>query len=302
MLWDEGVTVHRFVKDHGPHMAGDFWVPEAPENMVQHIAQMTGVPFHAMNVDAGDEFAPEATRMRVGMYQPYGGNMDEGWTRLLLEQYSFPYTTLDADAVADGDLDDAYDVIILAEQSLNSMKGGGGGFGPPQEIPPGFRSGFGDEGVDALEAFVEGGGRLVTFGGAGELPIEEFELPVRDITDGVSTTDFWAHGSTLKAAVNTDHPLAWGMPEDALLLYFGNNQVYEVGGYGGETISRVASYIDHDILQSGQLDGEELIANRAAMLSVEHGEGEVVLIGFRTQHRAQTDGTYKFLFNSLVGR
>ena len=29
------------------------------------------------------------------MYQRYyGGNMDEGWTRLMLEQFGFPYTSL----------------------------------------------------------------------------------------------------------------------------------------------------------------------------------------------------------------
>lgn len=304
MLWDEGVTVHRFVKDHGPHDAGDFWVPEAPEALVNRIARETGVPFNAINVDAGDDFAPQAQRLRVGMYQPYGGNMDEGWTRLLLEQFDFPYTTLDADAIADGDLTGDFDVIILPETGLARMKGEGGGFRGPPVIPPGYRNGFGDEGVDALEAFVESGGTLVTFGGAGELPIEAFDdFPVRNIVDGVPNTEFWAHGSTLKAKVNTDHPLAWGMPEDALLLFFGSSQVYEAGGSrgGGEAVTRVASYIDHDILQSGQLDGEELIANRAAMLAVDHGEGRVVLIGFRPQHRAQTHGTYKFLFNALVG-
>jgi hypothetical protein len=298
LLWDEGVTVHRFVRDHGPHGAGDFWIPDAPDALVEHVSQETGVPFHAMEVDAGDEFAPEAQRLRIGMYQAYGGNMDEGWTRLLLEQFDFPYTTLDADAIAGGGLGDAYDVIILPMDGLDDMKGDG----EDDDVPPGFRNGFGDEGVAALEAFVQGGGTLVTFGDAGELPMEGFDLPVRDITDGVSTSEFWAYGSTLKVKVNTDHPLAWGMPEDALVVYFGGQQVFAVGGMEGEAARRVASYVDHDILQSGQLDGEELIANKAAMLTVDHGEGQVVLIGFRTQHRAQTHGTYKFLFNALVGR
>jgi glutamine amidotransferase-like uncharacterized protein len=60
------------------------------------------------------------------------------------------------------------------------------------------------------------------------------------------------------------------------------------------------SYQDRDILQSGWLVGEGNITGKAAMISAEMGKGKVVLIGFRTQHRAQTYGTFKLLFNSLL--
>ena len=301
MLWDRGVTVHRFVRNHGPHKAGDFWVPDAPDDVVAEVASETGVPFGAMNVDAGAEFAPEATRLRVGMYQRYyGGNSDEGWTRLLLEQFDFQYTTIMDAEVLGGDLSDDFDVIILPSDNMEAMLGRSEE--DASDTPPDYRSGFGDDGAAALEAFVEAGGTLVTFAGAGDLAIEKFGLDVRNIVAGVPNTEFWAHGSTLRVDVNTDHPLAWGMPEKGLVVFFGASQVYEVTrSSDGEGSHRVASYIDRDILQSGQLDGEDLIANRAAMLSVDHGEGQVVLIGFRTQHRAQTHGTYKFLFNALVG-
>jgi hypothetical protein len=301
LLWDRGVTVHRFVRDHGPHRAGDFWVPAAPADVVSEIAAETGVPFMAMNVDAGDDFAPESQRLRVGMYQRYyGGNMDEGWTRLLLEQFDFKYTTImDADVLG-GDLSDDFDVIILPSDDISAMMGRSEE--DAADTPPEYRSGMGEEGAAALEAFVETGGTLVTFASAGDLPIQEFGLDVRNVVADVPNTEFWAQGSTLKVDIDTDHPLAWGMPEDGLVVFFGANQVYEVQpSRDGEGATRVASYIDRDILQSGQLDGEDLIAERAAMLSVEHGEGQVVLIGFRTQHRAQTHGTYKFLFNALVG-
>ena len=39
--------------------------------------------------------AHDMKRQRVAMYQRYGGgNIDEGWTRLVLEQFSFPYTSI----------------------------------------------------------------------------------------------------------------------------------------------------------------------------------------------------------------
>lgn len=302
MLWDEGVTVHRFVSDHGPHAAGDFWVPDVSDAVASRIATETGVDFLAMNVDAGDEFAPEATRLRVGMFQRYwGGNMDEGWTRLMIENFGFPYDTImDADVLS-GQLADQIDVLIVPDDDLETLMGSD----DEEEMtsmPPEYRSGFGEAGVEALEAFVRGGGRLVTFAQAGNLVLDGFDVPVRNIVADVPNSEFWAYGSTLRVDVDTDHPMAWGMPDDAWVVFFGNNQVYEVErSSDGERVQRVASYWTDDVLQSGQLDGEDLIAGRAAMLHVDHGEGDILMIGFRTQHRAQTHGTFKFLFNALVG-
>mgnify|MGYP000915249444 CR=1 FL=1 len=69
----------------------------------------------------------------------------------------------------------------------------------------------------------------------------------------------------------------------------------------GLTIAEVvARYADRDILQSGWLLGEQTIAKKAAMVAAQLGQGRVILIGFRVQHRAQTYGAFKLLFNALV--
>ena len=178
-----------------------------------------------------------------------------------------------------------------------------GGRGPdPAGTPPDYRSGFGDAGAAALEAFVENGGTLVTFAQAGDLVLDEFDVPVRNAVAGMWGSDFWAPGSTLKVKVDTSSPFAYGMPGDALAAYLAGGQVYEtVPGARSSDVRRIVTYIDRDILQSGWLLGEEAIANKAAMVSVQHGEGTIVMIGFRAQHRAQTHGTFKLLFNALVG-
>ena len=117
----------------------------------------------------------------------------------------------------------------------------------------------------------------------------------------MSSSDFWAPGSTLKVEVDDTHPFAYGMPEDALATYLAGGQVYEtIAGARSSDVERIATYIDRDILQSGWLLGEETIANKAAIVAIEKGEGSILMLGFRAQHRAQTYGTFKLLFNALV--
>jgi hypothetical protein len=61
----------------------------------------------------------------------------------------------------------------------------------------------------------------------------------------------------------------------------------------------VARYVDGNPLRSGWLLGPNYIAGHSALVDVSLGKGHVVLFGFRTQHRAQTWGTFRFLFNAI---
>jgi hypothetical protein len=214
---------------------------------------------------------------------------------------------MDAEVTA-GDLADDYDVIILPADGVEAMTGerrGDAEGGPyatgPESYPPRYRSGFGQVGVDALKEFVEHGGTLLTFAEAGALPIEKFGLPLRDAVANRPSKEFWCPGSTLRMIFDNSNPLAFGMPDEGLGTFLARSQVYEIEPTAhNDRIKIIATIPKQDILRSGWLIGEHLIAEKASMVSVEYGEGRVVLIGFRAQHRAQTHGTFKLVFNALV--
>ena len=306
-LFAEGASVRRVAHAGDGLNAGDFIVEAGVSAaVVADIAAETGVDFMPLDGEIPAASYP-ITQQRIGMYQRYnGGNMDEGWTRLLLENFEFEYTSL-----FDADLPGwAPPRAVRRHHSASGFEGrmtgirgggGGGGYGGGGGTPPEYRSGFGQAGIDALRAFVENGGTLVTFAQAGDLPIDEFGLPVRNAVAGMWGNEFWSPGSTLKVEVDSSNPYAFGMPDDALALFLASGQVYEtVSGPASVGVNRLVTYKDRDILQSGWLLGEEAIANKAAVVSVEHGEGTVVLIGFRAQHRTQTHGTFKLVFNALM--
>jgi hypothetical protein len=310
LLLEKGVPVRRVARADG-FTPGDFIVSGGSNQVLGDIARQTGVDFTtASGVPQG---AYEIRKPRVAMYQRYGGgNMDEGWTRLMFEQFHVPFKSiLDAEVKAGG-LEGKYDVIVLPADSMQGMTGerptaaaapgGGGGFTPPPDNTPAeYRSGLGAEGVKALQAFVQKGGTLVTFGEAGDLPIQRFGLPLRNIVAGLPSKAFWSPGSTLRVRFDITNPIAFGMPAEGVVMFMTGGQVYEVTSTtNSQDVEIFSTYVDRDILQSGWLLGEQVIAKKAAAVTVKHGAGKVVLFGFRPQHRDQTHGTFKLVFNALL--
>jgi len=313
LLLDKNVAVRRVDQATPTARQGDFVVDgAAPDALVATTARATGVDFASLATDlAGVSHAVK--RQRIAMYERYGGgNSDQGWTQFTLEQFGFPYHDIKDAELKAGNLNANFDVIILPNDNVGTLTGAGGGRGGRggggggragggggPATPPEYRSGFGDEGVNALKAFVQAGGTLLTFGEAGTLPIERFGLPLKDVVAGKNSKEFWSPGSTFKVKVDKGNPLAYGMPEDALATWLAGSQAYDITDSTAK-VETILSYIDKDILQSGWLNGEALIARKAAMVSVPMGTGRVVLIGFRPQHRSQTHGTFKLVFNALL--
>jgi hypothetical protein len=304
LLLGRGANVHRVARSAAGAAAGDFIVTGATQPVLAEVAKQTGVDFATASGVPQDAY--QIRKPRIALFQRYnGGNMDEGWTRLMFEQFDVSYTTIrDAD-LKGGNLESKFDVIVLPNDSLQAMTGerpaNAQGTPPANMTPPEYRSGFGAEGVKALDGFVQKGGTLVTFGQAGDLPIERFGLPLRNVVANLPAKEFWSPGSTLRVRYDTNNPIAFGMPTDGLALFMAGSQVYEITSMDrGQDVDVIATYYDRDILQSGWLLGEEVIAKKAAAVTVRHGDGTVVLIGFRPQHRDQTHGTFKLVFNALL--
>ncbi len=308
-LFDQGIRVMRVdqaitVGDrHFP--PGAFWVSADSKGALEGFAQDSGVTFYATEQELEAE-THETKRLRVGMYQRYrGGNMDEGWTRLVLEQFGFPYQTVKDDAINAGNLNQSLDVMILPSDSTATIVGDEKEEEEKEEskefdVPLEYRSGIGKAGVKGFKQFVENGGTLVALNHACEFAIEKLDLRVKNVLKGKSSKEFFCPGSTLKAHIDTNHPLAYGMPEQALVLFWDSPTFEVLPSRFNERYEMIIQYPERDLLQSGWLVGEAQIALKSAMVLAQYGAGRVILFGCRPQHRAQTHGTFKLLFNALI--
>ncbi|HYG09066.1 MAG TPA: M14 family metallopeptidase [Pyrinomonadaceae bacterium] len=240
---------------------------------------------------------PLAQNVRLALYRSWTNSMDEGWTRYVFDTFNVPFQTLRDSDVRAGNLRARHDVIVLPSMRLRDIVEGR----DEETAPPEFTGGITEAGVDNLRRFVEDGGTLVCFDAASELAVKRFKLPLRNVLEGVRTSEFYGPGSILRLEVDTAHPLARGFERD-VDAYFINSSAYELTEGAGERVRVVARYAPRDTLRSGWLLGEKLIAGKVALAEVKLGRGRVVLFAFRPQHRAQTWGTFPFIWNAIAHR
>jgi len=246
---------------------------------------------------------------RVALYRSWNANMDEGWTRWVLEQLRVPYTTVTDSAVRAGHLDQRFDVVILPSEGDSAIA-----YGRRRgTVPDAYSGGLGTAGIVALRDFLAAGGTVIALDLACRFAIERLGAPARVIrTSGgggegdeqpsertgnaANLLEFSAPGSIFEAVVDQRHPVASGMGPSAA-VYFISSVILEAG----PSARVVLSYpVDHAPLLSGYVEGADVLRGRAALVDAPVGAGRVLLFGFRPQHRGQSHGTFRLLTNAIL--
>ena len=270
-------------------------IPGSDSAELRHLAESLGIEIFALNQRLVDVEA-ELRQPRLGLYKPWVANMDEGWTRWVLEEHEFPYRNLTDAEIRAGNLAEWYDAIILPDMKASTMIEGHA----EGSIPPEYVGGIGLEGVANLRTFVEQGGTLICLNWATELPTEYFGLEITNVLESDQSgpqnstgTEFFCPGSLLRVFVETTHPIGYGL-EREMAVFFKSGPAFEARGG-----KRVAAYPNFNPLMSGWIEGEKRIREKGALWDVKLGKGHVILFGFKPQHRAQSHGTFKLLFNAI---
>lgn len=245
----------------------------------------------------------ELKKVRVGLYQSFSASMDEGWTRLLLENYQFDFKTMVNKDFKNKKIKDQFDVIIIPDMSGEIIKtgkpsGDNARFYRPK--PAEFEGGIEKEGLENLKSFVEkDGGYVITLGQACNFAVEDLGLKVTNVLKTVKPEEFYCPGSLVKMNVNNSHPIGYGFDPE-VIGYLSNNIAFSTSvPYGEFDRSVVSRYPTSNLLKSGFLLGEDYLFRRASIVDVKQKKGHVILFGFKVQNRHQTFGTFKFLFNAI---
>jgi hypothetical protein len=251
--------------------------------------------------------APTIARApRVAVYKSWNGNLDEGWTRWVLERLAIPYTTVTDSVVRAGELGARFDVVLVPSEPAAAIRNGrAAGSAPPE-----FTGGLGDAGAASLRAFLDSGGTVLALGEAAGYAIADLRVPGTVVTGGrprrgevggrstqpSDLSRFSAPGSIFEIELAREHPIASGM-DSATAVYFIDTPILDAGP--GSRI--VAAYPkDRNPLLSGWVEGVERLEGHPALLETPVGRGRAILFAFRPQHRGQTNATYKLLTNAIL--
>ena len=231
---------------------------------------------------------------KVAIYQSYSPSMPEGWFRWVLDEHKIPYDILHYDDINDARLTN-YSILFLPPGGGSPKMMVEGQTNVENSTPPAYADGIGEEGVDALDKFVQGGGTLYTWSGAWRFLQQYMNVDVKAVNGGLDRTEFNIPGSLLRVNVDTSHPLGFGLTDETA-IFFRRDSAWPAN-MGDANV--IASYPADDLLLSGWIQGEDVLVNQAAMVEIPRGKGRMVMTGFYPEYRGQAHQTYKMMFNAI---
>ena len=287
--------------------AGTIYIPAktTTQARLEKIAAELGINFEATTRKPAGE-ALQLKAPRVGLWDRYGGSMDAGWARWILEQFEFPFERVFAPTLDAGELNRKYDVLIFVDGALPGASGRRGGEETEiANVPAEYQGQQGRVTVEKtmpnIKRFLEQGGTVIAIGGSASNLATYLRLPVQNhlAENGapLPRTKFYSPGSLHAAQVDTTHPVAQGLKAESI-VFFDNSPVFKLGA-DAATINVFARFASKTPLRSGWAWGQELLEGGVVALEAKVGQGKVLLFGPEILKRAQPHGTFKFLFNGI---
>jgi len=271
-------------------------VSSVKRNLVEDMAKELSLNIETTKEKVNGNSTIKIKKARIGIYQSWMANIDEGWTRWVLEQFEFPYESIHDSDIRAGSLNDRFDIIIIPSQEPRSIIEGH----KLGTMPPEFVGGIGEIGVLNLKDFVEKGGKLLAIGDSCDFAIDILKLPVVNVLKDVKPDDFYCSGSILRVECDTSNPIAYGMERESSSFFEYSPAFTVIPSYGKEGSAKsVVKYPEDSILMSGYIHGEKMLFNKSALVEAECGKGKAILYGLSVIHRGQTHQTFKLFFNSL---
>jgi hypothetical protein len=252
---------------------------------------------------------------RIAIYSNWSGTQELGWYRHAFDQFGIPFELIYKERVKKGNLRADYDVILMAAQNINRQSV----LAPPAARPqpylksdkykflgmygetPDMSGGFGQEGVDAFEKFLDAGGTLITTLGAVRFPIDfGFARSVDlEAVSGLNAQKPLVHAEIVK----TDHPVFYGYADKIIPVKYGQGQqVFRFGLADQDKV--LARFVGGDAsVLSGLGEGAEALRNRAFAMDIPaavNGRGRVIMFSGNPIYRWQNHGEFNMVFNSIL--
>ena len=296
-------------RNAGPPSGGSGWIYIAARPTTRAILDKAAADLGLTFVGVAAPPAPDALRLqpvRVGLWDRYGGSSSSGWTRWLLERYEFPFERVFAQTLDAGGLARRFDVIVLPDEAIPARSDGAPA---PNDVPLEYRSTLGtmswERTLPQLRKFVEEGGTLITIGDATSIA-ERLSLSVTNAltsltgsaTRPLANDEFYIPGSVLRVSVDNTTPVAFGFARE-VDVFFDTSPVFRVDAGAASTVRRVAWFGSAAPLRSGWAWGQKYLEGTSAIVDAPLGKGHVLFFGPEVTYRAQSHGTFKFLFNGI---